>query len=110
MARAKRLGCKPLSTEKIRTFFERFKEGNHLKVVQIGEELCLEFELFRWPDADISKSLLWKMAASYEDLGDLDRAVRCYRTFLEHFATHPASVAANKAIAELAGKRASRSG
>jgi len=104
MARAKRLGFKPLSTEKITTFFERFKEGDNVKVVQVGEELCLEFELFRWPDADISRNLLWKMAASYERLGDLDRAVRCYRVFLEHFPTHPSAVAANSAIADLAGK------
>ncbi len=109
MARAKRLGFKPLSTEKISTFFDRFKESDHNKVVTIGEELCLEFELFRWPDADISRNLLWKMAASYEELGDLDRAVRCYRTFLQHFPTHPAGVAANSAIADLAEKIASGS-
>ena len=104
MARAKRLGFKPLSTEKISTFFDRFKEGDHNKVVIIGEELCLEFELFRWPDADISRNLLWKMASCYEEIGDLDRAVRCYRTFVQHFATHPAAVAANSAIADLAQK------
>lgn len=107
IGRAKRLGFAPLSPDKIKSLFAYQKSKDHKQVVKIGDELCLEFEFFRWPDGDISRNIIWKIAGAYEKLGDLKRAMRTYRIFIRNFPTHPASSQADRTVAALALKAAS---
>jgi len=108
LGRSRRLGFKPLAPEKFKAFSDRYKDHDYAKAVQAGDELCLEFELFKWPAADVSRSFMWKMADCYERLKDYDRAVRCYRAFANEFPTNPSAVKANTKIVALAQKMASR--
>ena len=103
-SRSKRLGFSPLSAETIKSFFAYHKNKDYKNVVKVGDELCLDFEFFKWPDGDISRSLVWKIAGAYEKQGDYFRSMRTYRMFIRNFPGHPASTQADRTVASLALK------